>query len=65
MLKKKPEQEVEVKFYLDFFNEKGQFLGSYKLPEETKLNTIDHEDNFYFVQQEPFPRVIRSTLDIK
>lgn len=61
----KSEQEVEVKFYLDFFNEKGKFLGSYKLPEETTLNTIDREDNFYFVQQEPFPRVVRSTLDIK
>ncbi len=65
LVEEKAEQDVEVKFYLDFFNEKGQFLGSYKLPEETTLNTIDHEDNFYFVQQEPFPRVVRSILDIK
>jgi len=42
-----------------------QFLGSYKLPEETRLNTIDPENNLYFVQQEPFPRVVRSTLDLK
>jgi len=65
LVEEKAEQEVEVKFYLDFFNEKGQFLGSYKLPEETTLNTIDHENNFYFVQQLPFPRIVRSTLDTK
>lgn len=65
LVERKAEREFEIRLYLDFFNEKGQFLGSYKLPEETRLNTIDHENNFYFVQQEPFPRVIRSTLDIK
>jgi hypothetical protein len=65
LVEEKAEQEVELKFYLDFFNEKGQFLGSYKLPEETTLNTIDHKDNFYFVQQLPFPWVVRSILDMK
>ncbi|NIM58397.1 MAG: 6-bladed beta-propeller [Candidatus Aminicenantes bacterium] len=65
LVEEKAEQEVEVKFYLDFFNEKGRFLGSYKLPEETALNTIDHEDNFYFVQQLPFPRIVRSTLELR
>jgi hypothetical protein len=64
LVEEKAEQEVELKFYLDFFNEKGQFLGSYKLPEETTLNTIDHKDNFYFVQQLLFPGVVRSILDI-
>jgi len=64
LIEDEAEREVEVKFYLDFFNEKGKFLGSYKLAEETELNNIDHEDNFYFVQQEPFPRVIRSILNI-
>ena len=65
LIEKKAESEFELNIFLDFFNEKKQFLGSYKLPEETSLNTIDFENNFYFVQQEPFPRVIRSTLDIK
>jgi len=65
LVEEKVEREFELNFFLDFFNEKGQFLGSYKLPEETRLNTIDHKNNYYFVQQEPFPRVIRSTLDIK
>lgn len=56
--------EFEVKRFLDFFNEKGQFLGSYKLPKTTLLVKIDAEDNYYFVQTDPFPRVIRSKLDI-
>lgn len=58
-------KDIELKFFLDFFNEKGQFLGSYKLPEWTQLITIDHENNFYFVQLEPVPKVIRSTLNIE
>jgi hypothetical protein len=64
LVKRKAEEEVEIHLFLDFFNEKGQFLGSYKLPEETKLYAIDHENYLYFVQKEPFPRVIRSTLNI-
>jgi hypothetical protein len=55
--------DYEIHNFLDFFNDKGQFLGSYKLPEETRLNAIDSENNFYFVQQSPFPRVFRAVLD--
>lgn len=65
LIKRKAESEFELNIFLDFFNEKGQFLGSYKLPEDTSLNTIDQKNNFYFIQEEPFPRVIRSTLEIK
>lgn len=65
LVEKKAEGEAEFHIFLDFFNEKKQFLGSYKLPEYTWLNAIDHENNLYFVQQEPYPRIIRSTLDIK
>jgi hypothetical protein len=48
--------------FLDFFNQKGQFLGSYELEGNLTLSGIDAEDNFYFVQYDPFPRVIRSKL---
>lgn len=64
LVERKAEEEPVIHLFLDFFNERGQFLGSYRLPEQTWLNAIDHENNFYFVQKEPFPRVIRSTLDI-
>lgn len=67
LFKGRSEKDYEMQFFLDFFNEKGQFLASYRLPELTWLSTIDSDGNFYFVQNEPFPRVIRSTLtlDIK
>jgi len=65
LVERKAEGEAEIHLFLDFFNEKSQFLGSYKLPEYTWLNFIDHENNLYFVQREPFPRVVRFTLEIE
>jgi hypothetical protein len=64
LVERKVGEEPVIHLFLDFFNEKNQFLGSYRLPEQTWLNAIDHENNLYFVQEEPFPRVIRSTLNI-
>lgn len=64
LVERKDEKEFEIHMFLDFFNEKGQFLGSYELPEETTLETIDHENNFYFVQRQPFPKVFRATLSM-
>ncbi len=63
-LVEKKGKDYESNSFLDFFNEKGQFLGSYPLPENTRIETIDHAGNFYFVEYEPYPRVIRSTLEI-
>ena len=54
--------DYKIHNFLDFFNDKGQFLGSYKLPEETRLSAIDSQDNFYFVQQAPFPRVFKAVV---
>jgi hypothetical protein len=65
LFERNAQSEVELNVFLDFFNEKEQFLGSYKLPEYTRLKAIDHENHFYFVQGEPYPRIIRSTLEIK
>lgn len=64
-VERKDENKSEITRFLDFFNEKGQFLGSYKMPEATTLNTIDDENYLYFVQQEPFPRVIRLKMTIE
>jgi len=64
LVEKKSETEYPTERFLDFFNEKGQFLGSYKLPEGYSLNTIDLEGRFYFIQWNPFPRVIRSRLKL-
>jgi hypothetical protein len=64
-VERKDENKFEITRFLDFFNEKGQFLGSYKMPEATTLNAIDDENYLYFVQQEPFPRVIRFKMEIE
>lgn len=65
LAEKKNEEEYTYKRVLDFFNEKGQFLGTYNLPQSTRLALIDSENKFYFVQSEPYPRIIRSTSNIK
>jgi len=65
LIEENAQSEIELNVFLDFFNEKRQFLGSYKLPEYTWLKAIDNENYFYFVQEEPFPRIIRSTLEIE
>lgn len=56
------ERDFKINIFLDFFNEKRQFLGSYKLSELSSLKTIDSEDNLYLVQQDPFPKIIRSKI---
>ncbi|MCP2606226.1 6-bladed beta-propeller [Candidatus Aminicenantes bacterium AC-708-I09] len=63
-LVEKKGKDYESKSFLDFFNEKGQFLGSYPLPKNTYIQTIDHLGNFYFVKYEPYPQVIRVTPEI-
>jgi hypothetical protein len=65
LVKKISETKYESESLLDFFNKKGQFLGSYTMPEAYTLNTIDFEDKLYFIQWNPFPRVIRSKLEFK
>lgn len=58
------EDEFESEKFLDFFNIKGQFLGTYPMPENRTLAAIDSEGHFYFIQWEPYPKVIRSKLMI-
>jgi hypothetical protein len=56
------EDKFEIEKFIDFFNEKGQFLGTYQLPESQTLAAIDSEGHFYFIQWDPYPKVIRSKL---
>lgn len=62
IVEKKDEKKFEVKKFLDFFNQKRQFLGTYQLPDNQTLAAIDSEGHFYFIQWESYPKVIRSTL---
>ncbi len=63
-VKKKDKKNYEFTKYLDFFDSKGVYMGSYKLPKSTKLEFIDKKGFFYFIQSEPFPRVYRAELII-
>jgi len=62
LVEKKNEDKYEFKRFLDFFNQKWQYLGSYKMPEGRTLAAIDSEGNYYFIQWEPYPKVIRSQM---
>ena len=53
---------LESKKFLDFFNNKGQFLGSYVL-KERELRFIDDKGFFYFSESNPYPRIIRAKLE--
>lgn len=65
LVEKINENKYRSEKFLDFFNEKRQFLGSYKLENQLTLSTIDHQSYFYFVQFDPFPKVIRAKLKIE
>ena len=52
---------LDIQKFLDFFNEKGQFLGSYYL-EDRELRFIDDDGFFYFSEVNPYPRIIRAKL---
>ena len=64
LVEKKSETEYPAERFLDFFNERGKYLGAYKLPEGYSLNTIDSESKFYFTKWNPFPKVIRTKINL-
>jgi hypothetical protein len=62
IVEQKSEEEYESEKFLDFFNDKGQFLGTYTMPEDQTLAAIDSKGMFYFIQWDPYPKVIRLKL---
>jgi len=50
--------------YLDFFNEKFEFLGSYLLQDDLYLSELDKFDNIYFVQKDPYIKIIKCAVNI-
>ena len=58
------ESDIVLSYSLAFFNIDGKFLCSYKLPDSTKLLFIDSENKLYFMTNDPFPKVIRSSVII-
>lgn len=52
---------LDIQKFLDFFNEKGQFLGSYCL-EDREFRFVDDMGFFYFSEMNPYPRIIKARL---
>lgn len=63
-LKKEKKDEDIDKTYLDFFNKKFEFLGSYPLREDIYLSEVDKFDNIYFVQKDPYIKIIKCAVNI-
>ncbi len=49
-------------YQLDIFNDDFQFLKSVAIPPERRLAGIDSKGRLYFIENEPFPRLIRCSL---
>jgi hypothetical protein len=56
------ENEKKSSYQLDIFDGHFQFLTSVKIPPERRLGGIDRKGRLYFIENEPFPRLIRCRL---
>jgi len=65
MVEKKDERKYDIQKFLEFFNSEGQFLKRIELPENRELIAIDSQENLYFIQTNPFPKIIRASLKIQ
>jgi len=63
-LKEERKEEDIYRTYLDFFNKKFEFLGSYLLQEDMYLSEIDQFDNFYFIHTYPYIKLIKCAMKI-
>jgi len=65
LVEKKDEKKYDIQKFLEFFNSEGQFLKRIELPEGRELTVIDSQENLYFIQTDPFPKIIRFSLKIQ
>jgi len=56
------DNEKELCYQLDIFDGNFQFLTSVEIPPERRLAGIDSEGRLYFIENDPFPRLIRYVL---
>jgi hypothetical protein len=56
------DNENESSYQLDIFDSDFQFLTSVKIPPERRLADIDSKGKLYFIENDPFPRIIRCVL---
>lgn len=56
------DNERELNYQLDIFDGDFRFLTSVKIPPERRLAGIDSKGKLYFIENDPFPRIIRCVL---
>jgi hypothetical protein len=56
------DKEMKLGYQLDIFDGEFQFLASIEIPSERRLGGIDSQGRIYFIENEPFPRLIRCRL---
>ncbi len=58
------ENEKEVRYQLDIYDGDFLFLTSVGIPPERRLGGIDNKGRLYFIENEPFPRLIRCFFEV-
>ena len=58
------ENEKESRYQIDVFDGDFRFLSSLEIPPERRLAGIDGKGRLYFIENEPFPRIIRSRISL-
>ena len=56
------DNEKKARYQLDIFDGDFQFLKSVEIPPERRLAGIDNKGRLYFIENDPFPRLIRCVL---
>ena len=56
------DNEKKTRYQLDIFDGDFQFLKSVEIPPERRLAGIDSKGRLYFIENDPFPRLIRCVL---
>ncbi|UCE40520.1 MAG: 6-bladed beta-propeller [Candidatus Aminicenantes bacterium] len=56
------DNEKESSYQLDIFDGDFQFLTSVRIPPERRLAGADSKGRLYFIENDPFPRLIRCTI---
>ena len=57
--------QLKTVYQLDLYNKDFQFLGYIEIPEKMRLAGKDSQDRVYFIENDPFPRIVRSQILIK
>ena len=56
------DNERKLCYQLDVFDNEFRFLTSVKIPPKRRLAGIDSKDRLYFIENDPFPRIIRCAV---